>query len=66
MINIVFFYLKICDLKPAKYNSVFSSSLVIFVLGKRLYIIKKPEGNVVLEVCKCIGVSISVISLMSE
>jgi len=30
-------------------------SLIIFVIGKRLYIIKKPEGNVVLQVCKCIG-----------
>lgn len=30
-------------------------SVLIFVGGKRLYVIKKPEGNVVLQVCKCIG-----------
>lgn len=30
-------------------------SVIIFLIGKRLYIIKKPEGNVVLQVCKCIG-----------
>ncbi|GFG30408.1 hypothetical protein Cfor_05861 [Coptotermes formosanus] len=30
-------------------------SVIIFVIGKRLYIIKKPEGNVVLQVSKCIG-----------
>lgn len=30
-------------------------SVMVFVVGKRLYIIKKPEGNVVLQVCKCIG-----------
>ncbi|XP_069688352.1 peptide transporter family 1 isoform X4 [Periplaneta americana] len=30
-------------------------SVIIFVIGKRLYIIKEPEGNVVLRVCSCIG-----------
>ncbi|XP_021917359.1 peptide transporter family 1 isoform X3 [Zootermopsis nevadensis] len=29
-------------------------SVIIFVLGKRLYVIKKPEGNVLLSVSKCI------------
>jgi len=30
-------------------------AVIIFVSGKRLYLIKKPEGNVVLQVLKCIG-----------
>ncbi|XP_014296169.2 peptide transporter family 1 [Microplitis demolitor] len=30
------------------------SSIVIFVLGKPMYRIKKPEGNVILSVTKCI------------
>nr|CAD7438468.1 unnamed protein product [Timema bartmani] len=30
-------------------------SIVVFIIGKNSYIIKKPQGNVVLEVSKCIG-----------
>ncbi|XP_059472320.1 peptide transporter family 1-like [Neocloeon triangulifer] len=30
-------------------------SIVIFVAGKPLYKSKKPEGNIVLRVCQCIG-----------
>lgn len=30
------------------------SSLVIFLLGKKLYIMKKPEGNIIVDVTKCI------------
>ncbi|XP_059482681.1 peptide transporter family 1-like [Neocloeon triangulifer] len=30
-------------------------SIVIFVAGKPLYKCKEPEGNIVLQVCKCIG-----------
>ena len=29
----------------------------VFVAGKRLYKIQPPEGNVMLDVAKCIGVS---------
>lgn len=32
--------------------------IVVFVAGKPLYKSKKPEGNVIMEVCKCIGVRI--------
>nr|XP_022904377.1 peptide transporter family 1-like [Onthophagus taurus] len=34
-------------------------SLVIFVIGKPSYIIRKPEGNMVIKVSKCIGSAIS-------
>ncbi|CAG2066970.1 unnamed protein product [Timema podura] len=30
-------------------------SIVVFIIGKNSYVIKKPQGNVVLEVSKCIG-----------
>nr|CAD7264421.1 unnamed protein product [Timema shepardi] len=30
-------------------------SIVVFIIGKSSYVIKKPQGNVVLEVSKCIG-----------
>lgn len=33
-------------------------SIFIFIFGKPLYVIKKPAGNMVLEVTKCIGVRI--------
>lgn len=29
-------------------------SLVIFLLGKKLYIMKKPQGNIIVDVTKCI------------
>lgn len=32
-------------------------SIVIFVIGKFMYIIKKPSGNMLVLVSKCIGVS---------
>lgn len=32
-------------------------SIFIFVCGKSLYVIKKPSGNVIVEVTKCICVS---------
>lgn len=32
-------------------------SLAVFLFGKKLYIIKKPAGNMVVLVTKCIGVS---------
>lgn len=31
-------------------------SIFIFIFGKPLYVIKKPAGNMILEVTKCIGV----------
>lgn len=31
-------------------------SILIFIFGKPLYVIKKPAGNMILEVTKCIGV----------
>lgn len=34
--------------------------LVVFVSGKRLYKIKKPESNVIVTSCSCIFVSISI------
>jgi solute carrier family 15 oligopeptide transporter 1 len=33
------------------------TSIIIFVCGKPLYVIKKPAGNVIVEVTKCIFVS---------
>ncbi|XP_068085121.1 peptide transporter family 1 isoform X2 [Anabrus simplex] len=30
-------------------------SIIIFLIGKRLYVMKKPQGNVVLDVVKCIS-----------
>ncbi|KAK7788795.1 hypothetical protein R5R35_010889 [Gryllus longicercus] len=30
-------------------------SILVFVAGKNLYIIKKPQGNVVMQVSKCMG-----------
>lgn len=32
-------------------------SIIIFVCGKPLYVVKKPTGNVIVEVTKCIFVS---------
>lgn len=34
-------------------------SIAVFVVGKPLYIIKKPTGNMIVEVWKCIGNAIS-------
>ncbi|NXK35239.1 S15A1 protein, partial [Piprites chloris] len=33
-------------------------SLIVFVLGSRMYKKVKPQGNVMLQVCKCIGFAI--------
>lgn len=33
-------------------------SIVIFICGKPLYIVKKPAGNVIVDVTKCIFVSL--------
>jgi solute carrier family 15 (oligopeptide transporter), member 1 len=32
-------------------------SIVIFVAGKKMYVVKKPSGNVIVRVTKCIFVS---------
>jgi len=32
--------------------------LVIFLIGKRLYIMVEPTGNMLVKVSKCIGVSL--------
>ncbi|XP_047115520.1 solute carrier family 15 member 1 isoform X1 [Schistocerca piceifrons] len=34
-------------------------SIIVFLVGKSLYVIKKPEGNVVLKVSKCITHALS-------
>lgn len=39
------------------------TSIIIFVCGKSLYVIKKPTGNVIVEVTKCIFVSKKVYQL---
>lgn len=33
-------------------------SIVVFVAGKKMYIVKKPAGNVIVEVSKCVFVSL--------
>lgn len=41
-------------------------SIVIFICGKPLYIIKKPSGNVIVEVSKCIFVSSILIKIIQN
>lgn len=37
-------------------------SIIIFISGKFLYVIKATSGNMFVQVCKCIGVSGSIVT----
>lgn len=43
--------------------ALMAASIVIFLIGKFLYKILPPQGNMLVKVCKCIGVS-SIITLI--
>lgn len=42
---------------PDNAGVVFPS--VVFIVGSPMYYKAKPQGNIMLEVCKCIGVSLT-------